>query len=488
MKTAALHELGQLDAWVLSTYQRLERMDVPVFDVAGTAPIRDLTRDVVPATLYRLPTALPHCAGDFGNWLRTGHLPGIVGQDSVTRLSMLLRYLAAPLRYEPETESPVHKAVPSARCLFPIDYYLLQRRGGMTRAWQYVPEHHGFIAADFDATADFTGESALVAVAKIWRIAEKYGEFAHFPPVLEAGHAAAQIGYLAAAFGLEGLSVSSREIGRGLCRSRFDLPLFTVDLSVPELDVASSLESATVRVLVTGERGGLGERFDRLITFQNLFDRGAVLPRAVGGRAPAVGSADLGIDFLEVLRRRNAGNDRSGTAAMMLDAPAELLPDLLGLWRQVAARRPQLPGEAVTTASLAWLAGGAAAPGLYASDGGLRTPGRSLSEFRAAVAGMLPYRGMRFNLATLAATLVITADPLTAVEQLGASAIREVHLAAGAIAQDFSLAATALGLFARPVRMMREAAIERALPLDGQTVYQVLCGVARRASMSMELL
>ena len=488
MKTAALHDLGQLDAWVLSTYQRLEQMDVPVFDVSGRTPIRDLAQCIEPAVLHGLSTDIPARVGAFHGWLETGTAPGVAALGTAARLSLLLRYLAAPLRYEPFSESPVHKAVPSARCLYPLDYLLLQRSGGRVLVWRYVPEHHGLHAIEMPGI-DFCGNAAIVCRARIWSIAEKYGEFADFPPVLEAGHGFAQLGYLAALLGLAVADPVDREAGRQLCRGTFELPLFAVGLSLPGFDVARDLPATVVRLATPCEGAGLADRFPRLAAINTLFDDAAspaVMP-ANSAPLPAI-AGDCDFDLLEVLRRRNAGNDRSGTAAMLEAAPADLLPTLLTMWQRVATRRARLAAEDVITASVGWIANGPVAAGLYHADGTPVAPMLSATAFRQRIEAMLPYRGMRFNLSTLAATLIIQADPVAAIARLGPAAIREVHMAAGAIAQDFSLAATALGLFARPVRMMREVALETELPLSGQVVYQLLCGFARRANPTMELL
>ncbi|WP_167758571.1 nitroreductase family protein, partial [Zemynaea arenosa] len=129
----------------------------------------------------------------------------------------------------------------------------------------------------------------------------------------------------------------------------------------------------------------------------------------------------------------------------------------------------------------AWLAGEGA--GLY--QGECRT---DIADQPARLRRMLPYRGMRINLPSLTAVLMIQADPVDAIERHGGAALRDVHLAAGAVAQDFCLAAASHGMFARPVRMMREADLESNLPLQGQVVYQVLCGFARRSNLTMGLL
>jgi hypothetical protein len=67
-------------------------------------------------------------------------------------------------------------------------------------------------------------------------------------------------------------------------------------------------------------------------------------------------------------------------------------------------------------------------------------------------------------------------------------AFRDAHIAAGALAQDLCLTATALGQFARPVRMLLERALESVLPIKGQIIYSLLCGSSRATNVSAELL
>jgi hypothetical protein len=454
---------AQLQAWVLSTYQRLERMDVPVFEADGAARVRKLERTVEDADLLMLPTDLPHELG--------------AGLDGVTALSLILRYLAAPLRYEPSAEAAVHKAVPSARCMYPLVYALLVRTADGAVAYEYVPEFHALRragAAELPAGIDI----AIGCMARVWRIAEKYGEFADFPCVLEAGHGLAQLGHLCASIGHAQAGLLDREVMRPLCKGSFEFPLFAFALGM----AASALDGLGQRsVRLAGRREGadLANRFPRLSALHAIFDRGASTAGQQRSGAAALRLADM--------RRRQAGNDRSGIAAVLAGrgAVAHSLPQA---WRALRERRNGIATESSLHCQLAWIGGGDKPAGLYDADGRCFTQGMPAPEFLRRLHQMLPYRGMRYNLSSLAAVLIIQADPVEAIARHGDSAMRDMHLAAGATAQDFSLAAASLGLFARPVRMMREASLESVLPLQGQVMYLVLCGFARRSNLTMGLL
>jgi hypothetical protein len=448
---------AQLQAWVLSTYQRLERMDVPVFESNGAARVRKLGRTVEEAQLLMLPTDLPADASRV---------------QPAQRLSLVLRYLASPMRYEPFAEASVHKAVPSARCMYPLTYYVVMEEG----AFAYVPEHHALRRVDVTLSLPEGVRVAVACVARVWRIAEKYGEFANFPCVLEAGHGLAQLGHLAATLGIQSQPLD-RELGRPLCKGGLELPLFACALQMEALRLDLPARAVRLQSMVEGE--GLAGLFPRLPAMHALFDRGS----SSDGRGAAA-TAPL---ELETMRRRQAGNDRSGVAAVLTgrDGVAAQLP---GAFKAMRERRAGLATESTLHCQLALIGGPDTAAGLYNEDGSCATGRMPRTEFLRRLHQMLPYRGMRYNLGSLVAVLVIQADPVEAIARHGDAAIRDMHLAAGATAHDFSLAAASLGLFARPVRMMREANLESVLPLQGQVVYLVLCGLGRRSNLTMGLL
>lgn len=485
--------LDPLDAWILSTYQRLERLDVPAFahlsaerrlerlqagPGAAPGPARTPLRRVADAELLMLDGGAP----------RAWPLP----ETQAGRLSLLLRYLGGPLRYEPGTENALHKSVPSSRGLFPLAYILLLRREEGAVAYEYVPQHHALRrlaphAAQQAAPTLADGvPAALLCIARVWRIAEIYGEFAHFPCTLEAGHAHAQCLHLAAALGMQLRREVGREAGRAFCRHAFDLPLFAVALQLGAFE--HGLAPRPVRLGEPAAPEALAPRFARLPEMQRLFDGGAghgLRWERGAGSAPTGPAAPAAL--LRAMRQRSAGNDRGGIAACLPVLPEDLCARLLRDWRTLRQARAGLACEDGLALSLAWLGDGATPAGLCLDDGRVLPSRLSTAEFRRSLAAMLPFPGLRLNLSTLAAIGIVEVDPATALAQQGESALRDMHLAAGAVAHDLSLAAAAHGLFARPVRMMREAALETALNLRGQVIYLVLLGVARRTRLSMEL-
>lgn len=475
----------QRDAWVLATYQRLDRIVAPAFGPhasADPAPVH--TRSTAAAEVHPLPRQLPRELGTLANWLG-GKNPQRLA-DGI-RLALLLKYLAAPLRYEPDSENPVHKAVPSSRARFPLDYFLLTANGGGMQAWLYEPLHHGLrtVPPPTQATGLQPGETAIACVARAWRYAREYGEFAHFPCVLEAGQAFSAMTYLAQALDMPVARLLPRDALGGLCRHALESVQFAAVLPLS----AVSLDSAPchLRVPAMHPLPGLAGRFPLLPAMQRLFDAGASLPlRPPAPRAGTSAIPEIGI--LETLRRRSAGNNMQGLAALVAAPPPGMPGALLATWDALRRQRPGLGAEAQVGVTLAWLAPhGPSAPGLYGEDGRPGPWQAPPGELALRLEAMLPYPHIRINVASLSAIALIVCNPAAAIGHLGDCALRELHLAAGATAQDFALAAAAHGMFARPVRMMREARLEAAVALPGQVIYMVLCGYARNANLTMEL-
>lgn len=481
----------QLEAWVLSSYQRLERLRVPAFSTVDRE-IRRQEATVEQVRLRLLPmTGLPRELCALGSWLE-GSRESSQGLDDRVRLSLFFKYLAAPLRYEPFSESSVHKATPSSRGRYPLQYFLLCSVAGGVRAYAYVPEFHALQELPaIQAPALEEGRSALVCVGKAWRYAEEYGEFAHVPCVLEAGHAYSQIHHLAEVLGIGDADDPDRELGRGFCAQPFEVPFYGVGLRL-ECDI-DQLELHAARVGSPLPHDDMEERFPRLGLFQRCFDSGRSPPRmATSSASEGLTTGDRsrvgGRGVLEVMRNRTSGNNHVGVSAVLADVPVGTLASILATWRAIRGRRVRNAAEGMLEMSLAWLANEAGQePGIYDVDGHSLPDGAWRGDLRDAVARMLPYANTKHNLSTHAAILIVQADSIDAIGRLGDAALREIHIAAGAAAQDFSIAASAHDMFARPVKMMREARLESEVALPSQVVYLVLCGYARSANPTMEL-
>jgi hypothetical protein len=490
-----MEQLNQLNAWVMSTYQRLERLNVPVFDTSVEREILPLQQTYEMAHLRLLATDLPTEKMTLQEYLQNAKSESIVESSTLQKLSLLFRYLASPMRYEPHNESAVHKAVPSARCMYPLTFILVIQNKGELQAYKYVPDFHALQLLGTPSPVisslrikDVKEGMSLLCIGNIWKTAEKYGEFGHFPCVLESGHAFSQLHLLLSMLDWPSTPCNfEMEQAQSLCKSDLDAPLFGVGIdTIPNLE---ELPFTEVKLATVLENSGLTERFSRLAEMQRLFTAGAFLspvdvPKGNVPEAFSKGSKGL----LDTLRSRQSGNDRSGMSPVMQTLPDDHLEQVLSLFTALRGRRGLSQAEKLLSFNFAWLADSGAKPGLYDEHGIVLNEGMSAQELRDNVQNILPYKMMRFNTAAMTLVCFITAEPIQAIAELGDSAFRNIHIAAGASAQDLGIAAASLGMFSRPVRMMREERIEQALPVKGHVLYQVMCGFNRRHNLTFEVL
>ncbi|SFK95035.1 hypothetical protein [Lysobacter sp. cf310] len=481
----------RLEAWVLAGHQRLERLIVPAFG-AGKKEYRRQPSEVEPATVRRLPlVGLPRELCDLDAWL-SGAPEAPSTLDPSVRLSLFFRYLACPVRYEPYSESAIHKAVPSSRGRYPLRYFFVQSIGGESRVYAYIPEFHGLQELpELVSPALQDGAAALVCIGRAWRYAEEYGEFAHVPCVLESGHAQSQAHHLARLLEIDDVADPDRELGRSFCALPLEIPLHCVGLR-PRFD-AAGLPSSAAKLATPRPFPEMELRFPKLDLFQRCFDAGSSPARAV---APTASCADGfarrrdvgGRGVLDLMRRRTSGNDRGLASSVLSELPAGSFASIVATWGAIRKSRPANAAGSALGLSLVWLAHEAGkAPNIHDIDGESLVARSWRGDLHDAIAKMLPYANTKYNLSALTAVLIIQADLQSAIEALGDAALREIYIAAGAAAQDFSIAATAHDMFARPAKMMREARLESELSLRGQVVYLVLCGFARSANPTMEL-
>ena len=482
------------EAWMLGSYRRLDLLDVPAFHLAPDAVAAlHAPRGVRHAMLVELATDWPQLALPLGEHLVGGAVPAAQARP-LDRLLVLLRHLASPLRFEPQNVYGVHRGVPSPRCQYPLRLMLLSRAAGGPRLWRYLPEHHaledlGLHPAWQASLGD--DELAVVGVARFWALADKYGEFAPYPTMLEAGMAQAQLLHLGAALGWQGAALPESALPGAALLGAYEVGAYGWRGAAG--GVAEDLERLPRRELRVADEwpsAGLEERFPRLAPLSEVFapagDAGRVpaseqaTDAAAAAAAVSAGSADL----FALMRTRHSGNDAVGMAPLLRPLPAGSRALLLARWRALTARRGRVAGEAELSAVCAWL--DADAPGVYDLAGEpLPAPAGRLDEL---LQRSLPRADMRWSMAPFKAAFFLCVDPVHTRAAHGEAGLRRLHLAAGAAAQDLSLAAASLGLFARPMRMLREPVLERGLSLPGLPVYQVLCGLNRSTNLSWELL
>lgn len=480
------------DPWVLSTYRRLDVLEVPAFSLPDTSALVPPRRSR-PARLRRLPTALPREIQSLMEWLdgmpaEGSDLPGLV------RLSLLLRYLASPLRFEPDNVYQVHRAVPSARCLFPIDLLLSQTAAdGTCRTYRYHPDFHALERLD---AAELRGGSVpeasltLTAIGRFWKLVRKYGDFSPFPVMLEAGMLLAQLRLLRCALGWGG-SAGDPEAMRGMCEGDLERPLFAETLLSHDIEI--DIESLPTCEVILAEHvlstTGMPQ-FRHLMGFMDLFDRAsgpaaASVGRVGPGTAPPTGWLPRPRGLLETCRLRHSANDRSGMAPRV-DGEPDLPARLAYLSCRIASRRQPVPGEQHLQVRMIWPGRVAPQTGIYDGHGRLLSAldRRHLTD---ALNRALPSPELRYNLQAHSVLILFLTDPDDR-HMAEPWAFRDAHLAAGARAQDYCLAAAALDRFARPLRMLQEQVLEPLLAGNGKIIYSLLCGSSRATNVCAELL
>ncbi len=487
---AAATPLTLPQAWSLGTYRRLDQLQVPAFGADKAAATAQAPRVVTQQALHALPWQLPRELLSLGDFIG-GQAPPAGALDTATGLAVLLRHLAAPLSYQPLNPYPVHRAVPSPRCAWPCSLLLLQRASQGVQVWRYEQDHHALADAGWLQGGDAllgTHTMALLGVARFWSLAERYGDSAPFNTMLEAGMAQSQVQLLARALGW---AAEPLEHDPAALQAAAPLlqPLEAVGHALRFSPAAGPLQlnGPAVRTAVAGHQPGAGllQRFTQLGALAAPFAAvgpAAELPPLATAALP-VPAAHRGHGLLALMRDRRSGNDRPGLAPRLAPQAADAAAQLLALWRGIAAQRHTLPGEASLQPLLLWLQDRPALLDLH----GRAQPVPAGAPLAQRLQDAMPSPRVRHTAAAMTCHALWCVDLADAEARHGAAALRRLHLAAGAQAQDFSLAATALGLFARPLRMLREQRLEADLALPGPIAYQVMCGQDRSTNTRWEL-
>jgi hypothetical protein len=388
----------------------------------------------------------------------------------------------------------VHRAVPSPRCAWPCSLLVLQRAQQGVQVWRYEQDHHALADAGWLQGGDAllgTHMMALLGVARFWSLAERYGDFAPFNTLLEAGMAQSQVQLLARALGWAAEPLEHEPAALHAAAPLLQ-PLEALGWALRCTPATGPLvlPPAAVPTAVAGHRpaADLLQRFTQLGA---LSAQGAAIGPAVPLQqptAPMLPSADAAAPLLRqgllaLMRARRSGNDRPGLAPRLAPLAPDAAAQLLALWRGIAAQRHALPGEDALQPLLLWLQDRPALLDLH----GRAQPVPAGAPLAQRLQDAMPSPRVRHTAAAMTCHALWCVDLAAAEARHGTAALRRLHLAAGAQAQDFSLAATALGLFARPLRMLREQRLEADLALPGPIAYQVMCGQDRSTNTRWEL-
>jgi hypothetical protein len=499
-----------LDYLMLTTYQK-RRQDGEIWKSDGTkmaaatlsepdgrpflnsAPHgRELrARHTVELALLPLPTFLLYRLGPFAHALTHG---GAVSSDPLERLAMLLRYAAAPLRWEPLNAYHHHFAAASPRSLTICDLYLAVHPSGTGQAavYRYLPDHHALTKVGTLPPSSEEPGLTLFVVANLMRSATPYGDFSACIGALEGGGVAGQIASIARAVGWSG-PAAAREVATDL-RATLGLThwsqtiLGQIDLG--GCDVAPQLERMEPAIRAISERGmdEEVEAFARMRRFiegsgAGAFRLGAV-PAETAHATPVAAPASDRDDVLQVVRRRSSGLDNDGSPSRAAGFDRATLAGLAVDWRFLMTRC--LTGDlgaVPLTISLTVLNGAPGLVGRYV----LRRDADEPEWIGAPDPSHLRSFSSRHYWEGVSFVANISCDPWAALASVPHAPFAAIHGAAGACGHALSLAAARRGMFARPVRAYTEFALGHVTPEDEIPVLQLLCGYSRQANLRFDL-
>ena len=490
---SATDSLSAADLWLLAGERRFENLRMPILSL-GEAAYRARAQPVVrQADVVALPTSLPIRSQPFWRWLRGASMPE---RPLDSRVAFLLRHLAAPARFEPTNVPVLHHTVASFGGLGSCGLVLLApSQNGCGALYRYLPDYHslehlGPVPAS--APVPPADQVWLACIGQPWLVLEKYGEYAPFGVALDAGLMDAQLRYLTALLGWPRRRVdlpprTYRRWHLGAATSDLLLSCHALDIAGDASEFLDQLQHR--RIATWKPHVQDAERFPLLEAILAGF--AAATPAEPETRSQQV-TVEVDEpdqrDLLAVMAARTSGNDTSGMAPIQ----PGLATDWLHRWATTVGalqqRRTQLPAEQELFVRYAWLHPQGPDIGLY--DEALQFAGTGIGavDFTAAVRDCLHNDQQYYNLDEMILEVFIGVDASAFQRRYGAGAIRLAHLAAGARVHDICLAAASFGCFARPVRMFRDAPLERRLELPGQLLIQVLVGVSRRANPAFRLL
>ncbi len=401
------------------------------------------------------------------------------------RLQALLYGAFGTLRHEPQGTYNSHRAYPSARCLFPVNVYVLLGRD----AYRYEPLRHALRpVGDAPAIQETTAGATIALVGSYASIPAAYGPLRHALTVLEGGHALRAAGTCAAALGLAPaveLAFADEEL---LARLRLPAdgsfgPLALLGLDAapaastsrlaeprPPLDVVSELE----RACWLRERDVEPYRRRRRLPGTAGPPGARLLPST-----PTASPRPL----RDVLYARTAGRGSGGLSASAAPIPATLVhaaaadaihpPPRCGTRLLVVAER------------VAGLADGIHE--VHAEDGTIST--LRAGRFLAGVQRAFSYPPETTNICSMNLAWMLVTDTRAVLDRFGPRGLRLAHLEMGAIAQALASSLSAGGMFARPIRSYHEAVLDALLGLSpSESVgYQLLCGVQRFPDVVFDL-
>jgi len=412
-----------------------------------------------------------------------GLLPA-AGSPPETVLATILEYVALPLRWEPLNGASQHRGIPSGGGLFGAELFVIGRDQGGPVCLRQVPEdgvlrHDGARPECKDLLAD--ADLAFVIVGNLASFVNPYGEFSPCLVSLECGIMQAQLSLLCLAHGWT-CEIETRHDYNAVSRAlRLDhwnrVPAMIIRVSGPS--AGEAIERLPRETISSSEAVAPDDEADNYPRMRDLIETiaretpPALSPPPAAPPAVPVDSAgpQSSTDMLEHMRSRTSGYNEDLNQAL---GRVEMA-DLAVLARDIATLhalegRTDLAGVRLSLTLLATnYVEGVDCP--FAVD--LRS------------GNMFPAAGPSSYWNRLMFTIAV--DDVAEERRSGSRAFLLNHFAAGALAQWICLAATAHGLFARPLRGYDEGSANQFLGLEHRAILQVACGVGRRVNPPYDL-
>ncbi len=496
------------DAWGLASDRRFHNLNMPILQDAKNFGAK-AQKAYRLAELTTLTTQLPLRSLSFPAFLR-GESSALHELTLAEKLAGVLRYLAAPLRYEPLNLPEVHYPVSSFGGLFSCGVKLIRRtEGGELQCFHYHPSYHALeretVAPDVSSPLQ-PGESLIALVGQFWAVAGKYGDFSPFGVSLDGGIVSTQLSYLLDVFGVNYENRADWIAdAKPLVVTRhhpnvheYEHPLAVLSLAenrFSESDWDFLASSDTRRIACWRETPGLDQQYGLLPSLLTLFAADLYQVEAKQQTADEVvcQSPDLPDslpekDVFDVIRDRTASNDVTGFSQRSPIVSSQFLSDFLTVMTTLRQRRGAAPAEEQLIISIAWINQHGLLPGLYDGNGQAIWQAKQPEAFFAILQDCLFNDGQNYNLASMTMELFVSVDTGQFIQQYGDASIHKAHHAAGCLGHDVCLTASLFGGFARPVRMFRDTRLQQQLGLPGQLLMQVLVGFNRHNNFAMALL
>ncbi|HEX9964806.1 MAG TPA: hypothetical protein VGB04_07465 [Allosphingosinicella sp.] len=411
-----------------------------------------------------------------------GRLPAAAAPPEAV-LATMLEHVALPLRWEPLNVATEHRGIPSGGGAFGAELYLVAAGHDGLACFRHVSQDGALkLEGSGPALQGILGgaDLAFVIVGSLARYLNPYGEFSPCLASLECGLMQAQLSLLCRAHAWTSETVTLhdyRAVSDALQLGHWSrIPAVVIRVTGPgagEAVTGFRRETLSTSEVVASEPADEYPRMRRLI--DAIVNEPAPPSAGPGplpeGASPAGLAAGSSIDLLDLIRHRSSGlsadlNRQDGRTTMAV---------LSGLAAEIAL--------------------------LHSLDGATDLAGVRLSMTLVATdqAGGRP---MAFDVDLRDGRLTPAAEPSTRWSQfmftIGVDDVAEErrsgsrsfilnHIAAGALAQKICLAATAQGLFARPLRGYSEASANMFLGLEFRAILQIACGVRRQANPAYDL-